>query len=284
MAELYELHGGPEVTGAPLLVGLDGWIDAGFAAGSAIATILEGRDAHTLATFDADALLDHRSRRPIMHIVDGVNTGITWPSIEVRVVHDLRDRPVVLLVGAEPDHRWHAFTDAVIDVHDDLGLDGIYALGAYPAPVPHTRPTRVISTSVDPSLRDRFGSVEGHIDVPAGIASVIEIAASTAGIDAATFWAQVPHYAAGMANPAAALALIEALRTNLDLELPLGTLVDDSRTNRTHLDELVANNDEHVAMVRALESDYDATVIVEDPLPMGDDIVAELEQFLREQD
>jgi hypothetical protein len=37
-------------------------------------------------------------------------------------------------------------------------------------------------------------------------------------------------------------------------------------------------------MVRQLEAQADTEVVIEDPLPMGDDLMAELEQFLRDQD
>ena len=39
--------------------------------------------------FDADELLDHRARRPIMHLVDGVLRGLTWPTIELRAATDV---------------------------------------------------------------------------------------------------------------------------------------------------------------------------------------------------
>lgn len=284
MADLYALHERADVTGAPMLVGLDGWIDAGFAGANALGTMLEDRPTTLLATFDVDALLDHRSRRPIMHIVDGLNAGLTWPTIEVKATTDLKGRPVVFLVGAEPDHRWRAFSAAVVELHDVLGLDGLWSVGAYPAPVPHTRATPVIATAPDAESLRRFSTVDGRIDVPAGIASVIESSAHDAGIPSATLWAQVPHYAAGMPYPAAALALIEAVRTDLDLDFPLGSLIDDARSNRDRLDELVANNDDHLAMVRQLESQFDSEHPLDDPLPTGDDIVAELERFLREQE
>jgi hypothetical protein len=64
----------------------------------------------------------------------------------------------------------------------------------------------------------------------------------------------------------------------------LGSLVEDARSTRERLDELVANSEEHVEMVRQLEAQVDTELTVEDPLPMGDDLMAELEQFLREQD
>jgi hypothetical protein len=48
----------------------------------------------------------------------------------------------------------------------------------------------------------------------------------------------------------------------------------------------VANSEEHVAMVRQLEAQVDAVVDTTPaaPLPSGDDLAAELEQFLREQE
>ena len=43
---------------------LEGWIDSGFSAGSAVQALLTGLDTYPVATFDADHLLDHRARRP----------------------------------------------------------------------------------------------------------------------------------------------------------------------------------------------------------------------------
>ena len=72
---LYDLHDRPALDEPVALVVLEGWIDAGQAASTAVQTLLDGLDTYPIATFDADELLDHRARRPIMHLVDGVNTG-----------------------------------------------------------------------------------------------------------------------------------------------------------------------------------------------------------------
>jgi hypothetical protein len=62
-------------------------------------------------------------------------------------------------------------------------------------------------------------------------------------------------------------------------------LVEDSRSTRARLDELVSNSEEHIAMVRQLEQQSDAMGNADNgPLPTGDDIAAELEQFLRDQE
>jgi proteasome assembly chaperone (PAC2) family protein len=284
MAELYELIESPELESPILLLGLDGWIDAGLAATNAFGTMLEHLETITVASFDADSLIDHRSRRPTMHLLDGVNTGLTWPTIELRAGFDAEGSSVLFLVGAEPDHRWQAFSESVVDLAHHFGTTSVFGLGAYPAPVPHTRPTQLVSTATDGEMAQRVGSVSGRIDVPAGINAAIELASADAGIPATGLWAQVPHYAAGMPYPAGALALVEGLRTIAGLHFSLGSLVEDARSTRERLDVLVANSDEHIEMVRQLEAQVDTEKPVEDPLPMGDDLMAELEQFLREQE
>lgn len=221
-----------------------------------------------------------------MHLLDGVNTGLSWPSIELRAGVDRIGNEVLFLVGVEPDHRWRAFSAAVVDLAHEFGVATVYGLGAYPAPVPHTRPTRLVSTATNSDLAARVGSIEGPIDVPAGVHAAIERCCADHGLPATGIWAQIPHYASGMPYPDGAVALVEGLRTIAGLQFPLGSLVDDARSTRIRLDELVSNSDDHVAMVRQLEAQVDAIIDTTPtgPLPTGEDLAAELEQYLREQE
>lgn len=288
---LFELLERPELGSPALVVVLDGWIDAGLGATNARAALLGALDATTIATFDTDELLDHRARRPTMHLADGVMTGLTWPSIELRAASDRNGRDVLLLVGAEPDHQWRAFSRAVTDLAMELGVRLVVGLGAYPAPVPHTRPTRLASTASDPSLA-AYAPVHATIDVPAGVQAAVERRAHEVGLPALGLWAQVPHYVAAMPYPAASAVLIEGLETVAGLSLgATSELVDDAAATRARLDALVAENPEHVAMVHQLEAAYDHEVGASGegepglggPLPSGDELAAEVERFLRDQ-
>ncbi len=284
MPDLYRIHDAPELVDPVLVIGLDGWIDAGYAATNAVGTMLEGSGYVTVVTFDADVLLDHRSRRPTMHINDGVTTGLTWPSIELRAAVDDAGNEALFLVGAEPDHLWGAFSAAVVDLAHELGVSRVVSLGAYPAAVPHTRTVRVVATATSAEEANRVGTVAGRIDVPAGIHAAIEVAAAESGLPALSLWAQVPHYAAAMPYQEASEALIQALSLHMGLGFPTGTLATDAVTTRARLDELVGNNDDHQAMLRQLEVQYDTTEEIRSPLPTGDDLAAEVEQFLRDQE
>ena len=284
MPELYEVHEAPELVDPVLVLGLDGWIDAGYAAANAVGTMLEGAGPVTVATFDADTLLDHRSRRPTLHIVDGVATGLTWPSIELRAAVSHDGVEALFLVGAEPDHLWRAFCGGVVDLAHQFGVRQVVGMGAYPAAVPHTRPVRVVATAPDAALANPVGMVLGEVDVPAGVHSAIEAAATESGLPSFSLWAQVPHYSAAMPYQDAADALVTALERHAGLRFARGTLVDDARATRARIDDLVAANPEHQAMVQRLEAQYDSASDISGPLPTGDDLAAEVERFLRDQD
>src|SRR5215472_12815643 len=149
---LYELVDERPLEEPALVVCLEGWIDAGIGAAAAIAALLTSRTTELVARFDSDVLLDHRSRRPTMRIVDGINTGLTWPQIELRRGTDDGGRDLLFLVGAEPDLRWNAFTNDVVALAQRSGVRLGVGLGAFPAPVPHTRPVRLATTATQPEL------------------------------------------------------------------------------------------------------------------------------------
>lgn len=281
---LFELLERPDLDSPVLVLALDGWIDAGFGAATALSTIAAQAELTTVAVFDADRLLDHRSRRPTLHLADGVNTGLSWPSIELRVLTDRHGTEALLLAGAEPDHEWRAFSAAVVDLALEFGTRLVVGLGAYPAPVPHTRPTRVVSTATTRELAELVGYVPGRIDVPAGVQAAIERGCDEAGLPAVGLWAQVPHYAAAMPYPAAAEALLSTLARVADLAFATDELAAAASEARERIDALIAANPDHVAMVRQLEEHVETLEAAErGDLPSGDELAAELERFLRDQ-
>lgn len=288
---LYETIEEPELESPVLVLALDGWIDAGMAAQNARAALVEVLDTVTVASFDSDELLDHRARRPTMHLVDGVLTGVTWPSIELRAATDFDGNDLLLLVGAEPDHRWHSFCRDAVDLAMHFGTRMVVGLGAYPAPVPHTRPTRLAAAASDEALA-RFVAVRTTVDVPTGVQGAIERGAAEVGLPTIGLWAQVPHYVSAMPSPAASAALVDGLATVADLSIPSDELHRQAQALRTRLDELVAANPEHLAMVRQLEEQWDEEAaggpsgtggLGAGPLPSGEELAAELERFLRDQ-
>jgi len=120
--ELYRLSPDAPKVGSDLvmLYYLDGFIDAG-SAGRQLAThLLSSLEHAEIATFDADALMDYRSRRPPMIFAKDHWESVEMPQISVHLLHDSAGTPFLLLDGFEPDRAWERFTDSVLRLTSEL--------------------------------------------------------------------------------------------------------------------------------------------------------------------
>jgi PAC2 family len=162
-------------------------------------------------------------------------------------------------------------------------------LGAYPFATPHTRDPRLSSSSPSADEVANVPYLKNSVDVPAGMGAVLEHAFADKGIPALGIWAQVPHYVSAMSYPAATLALLTGLHDVAGLEVDAAGIRQETVIQRQRLDQLVAGNDEHRAMVGQLEELYDQAQQQTDLfgtgiMPTGDELAAEFEKFLRDQD
>ena len=270
-----------------LVVALEGWVDAGMGASAAINALLSSSPTAVVASFDTESLIDQRARRPIARLEDGVTTELTWPAIRVVAAKDRVGADILFLTGPEPDFLWPTFIDAVVGLVQGLDVRTVVGLGAFPAPTPHTRPVRLASTVPPQSveLAGRVGTVHGTLEVPAGVQAALEVALGQAGVPVIGLWARVPHYVSAMPYPEASAALIEGLCAVTGTVLDSSSLRDSAEASRRQVDELIGANPEHLEMVRRLEAALDSEEVspagLEMDVPTGDEIAAELEQFLR---
>jgi proteasome assembly chaperone (PAC2) family protein len=284
MSAFYELHAHRAPESPVLLLATESWLDAGFGAQGAIAAVFETIPTEVLATFTADEFIDFRARRPTARISDGVLASLTWPEIQLRAGQDGAGKSVLVLVGPEPDMAWHAFVRAVVGLAKELGTRLVVSLGAYPAPVPHTRPVGLTAIATVAELAVQVGVVPGTIEVQAGIQTALQEGFAAAGIPAIGIWARVPHYLAALPYPAASAALVETLASVAGLKLDAGELHAAAASVLTQIDEVLATSEEHRALVRGLEASFDGEVATPPDfsgLPSGDELAAELERFLR---
>ena len=259
-----------------MIAAFDGWVDAGTAATTAAAQVAEGGDL--VASFEGDLLFDYRARRPVLEIRDGRMSSLAWRELTIRH-RRIGERDLLVLTGVEPDFRWREFSDAVLDIAGRLGVAQWISLGAIPAAVPHTRSVPIIGTESEPGLLR--GNIqpgpEGLLRVPAAAISVLEMMMARAGTTALGYFAQVPHYVSGP-YPGRRAGPPAHARTARRRQHPRRRR---SRTRRassgTHLDALAKGDDTTRAYVERLESMVD-----EERLPAGDELISEIERFLRE--
>ncbi len=292
--ELYRLVDDVPHLGRPVLVqALTGFVDAGAASRLAREHLLSSLQSRVIATFDVDALLDYRSRRPVMTFVEDHWESYEEPSLVLHAMYDEVKTPFLLLSGPEPDLYWERFTTAVIGLIQRLDVRMVVGFNAIPMAVPHTRPTGVTAHATRRELITGYEPWLRRVQVPGGAGHLLEFRLGQVGRDAVGFAVHVPHYLAQSEYPAAAETLLTAVTKTTGLLLPTEELRRAAELARSEIDQQISQADEAASVVRSLEAQYDAFVRgqqanslladVTGPLPTADELGAELERFLAEQ-
>jgi proteasome assembly chaperone (PAC2) family protein len=279
----------PELRSPLLVAAFEGWNDAGDAATAAADWLVRNAHAERFASVDSDEHIDYQSRRPRVELVGGVARSISWPTHDY-YAGSFGDRDLVVLRAVEPNIRWKEYCETVLSVARDTGCEMVVTFGALLGDVPHTRRVRVTGTATDPDLVGRLGLSPSRYEGPTGIVGVLNDACRAAGVPSVSLWAPVPHYIATPPNPPATRALLERFGNLAGVDLDLGGLEQLVDMWRLQVDRAIESNDEVKTYVRELEARVDAedaeeegVVLDPDGTPTVDDLVDEVERFLREQ-
>jgi proteasome assembly chaperone (PAC2) family protein len=282
MPDELRLESRPTLKRPVLVTAFRGWNDGGQGASLAAQHLVTTWDAEKFADIDPEGFFDFQATRPRVSLVDGLTRHIDWPENDFFHASPGGERDAVLLVGTEPNVRWRTFTELVLELVQDLGIDLIVSLGALLADVPHTRPAPVTGAGSDPELVERLGLQASRYEGPTGIVGVLHDACRQAGIPSVSFWAAVPHYVSLAPSPRAALALCDRLSSLLDMPIDVAELEAMVEGYTSHVTEAVSSDEDAVAYVDELEQRVD--LIEEEDVPSGESIAAELTRFLRERE
>jgi predicted ATP-grasp superfamily ATP-dependent carboligase len=291
-AELYRIDAEPSTrAGMVLIHALTGFVDAGQAGSLAVAHLLANLEHRVVATFDVDQLIDYRSRRPVMIFDEDRWASYEQPELVLYEVRDCAGVAFLLLTGPEPDLQWERFAGAVRELIERYGVGLTVGLGAVPMAVPHTRPATVTAHATRRELISGYQRWFNTMQIPGHAGGLVELRLGEAGHDAMGFVVHVPHYLARMEYPESARGLLEHLARSSGLDLPVEALRPAAQRVLAEVSEQVARSPESMSIVASLEAQFDAATGASDrrsldagPLPTGDEIAAELEQFLAEQD
>jgi len=267
-----------------MITAFRGWNDGGQGASLAGGYLAKTWSAARFAEIEPEGFFDFQATRPHVSLEDGLTRRIDWP--ETGFYHarpEGLDRDIVLLLGIEPNLRWRTFTELLVDLVRDLGVEMMITLGALLADVPHTRPSPVTGSASDPDLVQQLGLSESRYEGPTGIVGVLHDACRQAEIPSASLWVAVPHYVSLTPSPRAAVALCERLGGLIGLDVDVSELEEAAQSYEEQVSEAVASDEETAAYVDELEQRVDS--LEESPdLPSGDALAAELTRFLRERE
>lgn len=279
--------------GLPLVIALGGTSDAGGLASQLSEYLWERCEPVEFARFNADLLLDYRSRRPVItfdedHLVDYAPADLT-----LSLARDEMNASFLVLNGFEPDFRWDQFVDTVLMLVNEFEVSTTVWSHTVPMPVPHTRPVRMTVSGSREDLIEARSVWRPRTKLPASVGHVLEYRLFGLGEDVAGFALLVPHYLANTEYPDALLSALDGFMAATGLLLATDELRDASAEFHQQVDRQIAESEESAEMVVTLEQRYDSymqdqtsrsPLIGEDGvIPTADQIASELENFLAQQ-
>ena len=276
--------------GLHLVAALTGFADAGAAVTQLSDYLLETLDTQIVASFDSDALLDYRARRPLVYFDHDHLSDYTPASLNLYLATDEVGQPFLLLTGYEPDFQWERFTAAVLQLIDLFQVKTTTWVHAIPMPVLHTRSIGVTVSGNRAELIESMSVWKPQTQVPANALHLVEYRLQELGHPIAGFVLLIPHYLADTEFPAAAVTALESVSAATGLIFPTDRLREEGREFIQKIDGQVETNQELGKLVGTLEERHDSYMLdnplrspltdVDGELPSADDIAAELENFL----
>jgi predicted ATP-grasp superfamily ATP-dependent carboligase len=285
------IHVMPRDLRRPIVItAFSGWNDAAEAATTAARYLATSFQAEKFAEIDPEEFYHFGLSRPYVRFKGESETEreIVWPATEFSIAQaPALPRDLVVGVAIEPHLKWKTYCNAVIELARRCEATLVLTLGALLAEVPHTRPVRLVGGASDPELAARLGLKPTRYEGPTGIVGVLNTMCREQGLATASLWANVPHYISGIENPKASLALVKRVLALVNATADLTDLDDAVRQFDQNLTEIVAQNEKIAGYITKLESrdaeEQSETEVAESDLPPSADLLAEIEQFLRQQ-
>src|SRR5438105_4294155 len=140
----------PSLRRPVLISAFRGWNDGGQGASLAAGYLAKAWSAARFAEVDPEGFFDFQATRPHVSLEEGMTRRIEWP--ENAFYHAAMPglgRDAVLLLGIEPNLRWRSFSELVVGLATDLGVEMLVTFGSLLADVPHTRPSPVTGSATD---------------------------------------------------------------------------------------------------------------------------------------
>jgi proteasome assembly chaperone (PAC2) family protein len=287
-----KVHSRPDGLRRPILImAFAGWNDAAESATTAVRYLGTSLHAEKFAEIDPEEFYHFGLSRPYVRFKSGSETEreITWPATEFSLARasDLA-RDVIVGVTTEPHLRWRSYCELVVSLARSCEIGLVLTLGALLAEVAHTRPVRLSGSASDPELGAQLGVRPTRYEGPTGIVGVLNPPCREQGLATASLWANVPHYISGIENPKATLALVRRVAPLLGATIDAADLEEAGKQFDANLKEIVAQNNKIANYVKKLESrdteeSEPAARGGPSDLPPAAELVAEIEQFLRQQ-
>jgi len=278
-------HETPTLRRPVMVCAFSGWSDAGQAASAALRYLVRKLPATRFAELDPEEFYDFTTVRPATVIVAPGQREVRWPTNEFFYWKSaLGPHDLVLFIGIEPNLKWKTYVNALLTVAGQFDTTSVLSVGALMDMVPHTREVRMTASGTTPDMRqdmENLGASLSAYQGPTGITSAMMEGCMQRGVPYGSLWGHSPHYIQSIPNIKVSRTIVARLRQFLAFKVEMAELDRGAAAFEQEVGKAIVNSPEVVAYVRKLEEAYDAAVRPPDDLPRPEDVVKDLEDFLR---
>lgn len=278
----------PKLVKPYLVMGFEGWPDAGKVSSGVVSYLRDKLAARRLAEVKPGDFYLFQSPgaeagRPVADIQDGMVKALSLPTTTLwfhkakGATHDL-----ILLLGREPELRWGDYVSLILDLAQDFGVVRIYPVGGTYDVVPHTIEPLVGVVLSDSSLESEmsgYGIQPISYKGPSSIHTTLLVSAGERHIEVVSLWGYVPHYVQ-VPNTKVCYHVLSKLAKMLAVSLDLGDIRRKSAQLDEMIDKAVSQKPELQDYVRRLEAEYGRGKYQAGET-LKADVIKEIEDFLK---
>ena len=291
MAELKEsltFYQSPKLSKPILVMGFEGWADAGRVSSGTVAYLRDKLGARRLAEIRPDEFYlfgptGLEARRPPIDVENGLVKALDTPTTRFWFYQNQSsDQDLIISLGPEPELAWNKYVQVVLDFAQELNVERIYTIGGTFDRVPHTIEPIITALVSEPSLIDEmreYGIGLANYQGPTAIHSLVLVSAGRRGIRTVGLWGHAPHYIQ-VPNTKVCYHLLLKLSKMLKLSLNLDNVKRAAEYLDAQVNEVINQKAELKEYIRGLEEEYRQGKPEGEPL--REDIIKEIEEFLRE--
>jgi proteasome assembly chaperone (PAC2) family protein len=187
----------PNLNKPYLIIGFEGWPNAGEVSSYALQHLVDSLKAKRFASIPTENFYQISSLRPMAVIKEGRLIELKSPGNHFYYVKAPLLNDLILFYGAEPHLRWDRFAHLLLDLAEKFNVAQIFTIGGTYDYIPHTYPPMVSALFNHEDLREkviRAGLGLTEYSGPISIHTFILEAAKKRDLKAVSLWGHAPQY------------------------------------------------------------------------------------------
>ncbi len=175
-----------------MLMGLEGWLDAGKAASTCAEYIAQKYGGEQVYVAESDELFNYTVTRPFVRIQNAIVRQLAFPRFEILQVN-IRGKNVLLVRGNEPHRMWQKLILELLRIADMCDTKLILTLGSMLDDISEAKVSAVVSNIEDVDYLKDLGVDTVEYAGPCSFYTPLIQKCHEVGIRGISLWAHVPY-------------------------------------------------------------------------------------------